>query len=314
MTSWRKRIGLVCNTINSLFNQSFPPDRIVLNLSKDEFPSGYAELPENLISLINRGLEIEWVQANSKSFKKLIPTLDRYRDAIVMTADDDLIYPYNFVQNIANNYNDRPLSLNLGRTWMSGYASVYEYRFFGKYLHAFDRWEVWRTNEDDIAYGVLMMLNGFSCDFCHDPYWQYMHQVDEGNGLGRTGAYNSKRNAIWFNGYISRRYGVDYNWLRNNISQHNSFELNDKEPYSDDTAIQTYIDIQFNPVEEKPVPVPVEVPVIIVEPPKPQPEPKPKPKPKPQEFKDGKKVISKNTIIVINNSSKKLRKIITKGA
>jgi len=54
------------------------------------------------------------------------------------------------------------------------------------------------------------------------------------------------------------------------------------------------------------------VPVIIVEPPKPQPEPKPKPKP--QEFKDGKKVISKNTIIVINNSSKKLRKIITKGA
>jgi hypothetical protein len=56
--------------------------------------------------------------------------------------------------------------------------------------------------------------------------------------------------------------------------------------------------------------VPVEVPVIIVEPPKPQPEPKPKP----QEFKDGKKVISKNTIIVINNSSKKLRKIITKGA
>lgn len=130
MTSWRKRIGIVCNTINSLFNQSFPPDRIVLNLSKDEFPSGYAELPENLISLINRGLEIEWVQANSKSFKKLIPTLDRYRDAIVMTADDDLIYPYNFVQNIANNYNDRPLSLNLGRTWMSGYASVYEYRFF----------------------------------------------------------------------------------------------------------------------------------------------------------------------------------------
>ena len=65
MTSWRKRIGIVCNTINSLFNQSFPPDRIVLNLSKDEFPSGYAELPENLISLINRGLEIEWVW-NSK--------------------------------------------------------------------------------------------------------------------------------------------------------------------------------------------------------------------------------------------------------
>ena len=170
MTSWRKRIGIVCNTINSLFNQSFPPDRIVLNLSKDEFPSGYAELPVNLTSLINRGLEIEWVQANSKAFKKLIPTLDRYREAIVMTADDDLIYPYDFLQQIANAYHDRPLSLNGGKTWMSGYASVYEYRFFGKYLHAFDRWEVWRTNEDDIAYGVLMMLNGFSCDFYPYPY------------------------------------------------------------------------------------------------------------------------------------------------
>ena len=52
-------------------------------------------------------------------------------------------------------------------------------------------------------------------------------------------------------------------WFRNNISQHNSFEFHDKEPYSDDTAIQTYIDIQFNPVKEQPVPVPVEVPTII---------------------------------------------------
>ena len=71
MISWRKRIGLVCNTISTVFlTNLFPPDRIVLNLSKDEFPSGYAELPENLISLINRGLEIEWVQYEFKIIQR----------------------------------------------------------------------------------------------------------------------------------------------------------------------------------------------------------------------------------------------------
>ena len=61
LTSWKKRIDIVHNAIESIMNQTVKPDKIVLNLSLDEFPSGNDELPENLTSLIDNGLEIGWV-------------------------------------------------------------------------------------------------------------------------------------------------------------------------------------------------------------------------------------------------------------
>ncbi len=98
LTSWKNRINIVHNAIESIMNQTVKPDKIVLNLSLDEFPSGNDELPDNLISLIDKCLEIGWVKKNSRSFKKLIPTLDKYREAIVMTVDDDIVYPQDFIE------------------------------------------------------------------------------------------------------------------------------------------------------------------------------------------------------------------------
>lgn len=58
LTSWKNRINIVHNAIESIMNQTVKPDKIVLNLSLDEFPSGNDELPDNLISLIDKCMEI----------------------------------------------------------------------------------------------------------------------------------------------------------------------------------------------------------------------------------------------------------------
>jgi hypothetical protein len=43
--------------------------------------------------LIRYGLEIIWVKENSRSYKKLLPTLETYPDVTIVTADDDVLYP-----------------------------------------------------------------------------------------------------------------------------------------------------------------------------------------------------------------------------
>ncbi len=48
-----------------------------------------------------KGLTIDWCE-DIKSYKKLIPTLKKYPDAIIVTADDDLIYDNKWLEQLYN--------------------------------------------------------------------------------------------------------------------------------------------------------------------------------------------------------------------
>ena len=98
LTSWKARINTVGKTIYSLIKQC-PGFHIVLVLSEEEFPKKEEELPDNLMLFVNEDLiEILWVYKNYKSFKKVIFTMDKYRDVPIISADDDCIYTCNYVQ------------------------------------------------------------------------------------------------------------------------------------------------------------------------------------------------------------------------
>ena len=49
------------------------------------------------------GLTIDWYH-DIRSYKKLIPTLKRYPDDIIITADDDILYPCNMVSDLYDTY------------------------------------------------------------------------------------------------------------------------------------------------------------------------------------------------------------------
>ena len=96
MTSWKKRIGSVYYTLNSLITQC-PGYHIVLVLSEDEFPQKEKELPENLRSLLYNGyFELLWVKENTYTFKKILPTMDKYPNVPIITADDGCVYYRNY--------------------------------------------------------------------------------------------------------------------------------------------------------------------------------------------------------------------------
>jgi len=108
LTSWKARINTVGLTLFSLVKRC-PGFHIVLVLSEEEFPKKEAELPDTVMAFVDQDLiEILWVYKNYKSFKKVLFTMDKYKDVPVISADDDLIYPINYAQVLYNVWKTHP--------------------------------------------------------------------------------------------------------------------------------------------------------------------------------------------------------------
>lgn len=116
LTSFPFRIPTLHITINSLLNQTMKPDKIILQLSEDEFPNRENDLPENLLKLRENGLVISWNKGNIKSYKKLIPTLKEYPNDIIITVDDDRIFDKNLVKDLWKSYKNNPECIHCHRT------------------------------------------------------------------------------------------------------------------------------------------------------------------------------------------------------
>lgn len=103
LTSFNKRIGRVWIAIESILRQTCQPDMIILWLSKEEFPAIEC-LPKTLLRLQQRGVKIELRDGNLMSHKKYYYTLVEYPDDHMITIDDDIIYPSNFITSLLNGH------------------------------------------------------------------------------------------------------------------------------------------------------------------------------------------------------------------
>ena len=106
LTTYPKRLDVVFLTIESLLDQTIKPDKIILWLSRKEIDED--SVPKNLKKLQSRGLTIKFVSANLKPYKKLIYATDTYKDSIIITIDDDTIYPRYFLAKLLNTYKKYP--------------------------------------------------------------------------------------------------------------------------------------------------------------------------------------------------------------
>lgn len=123
LTSWKARINTVSKTLYSLIKMC-PGFHIVLVLSKDEFPLMEKELPDNLMLFVkNKLIELFWIKPNFKSFKKVLFTMDKYRDVPVISADDDCIYTCNYAQILYDTWEKNKTSIISVKTGCeNGYA------------------------------------------------------------------------------------------------------------------------------------------------------------------------------------------------
>lgn len=91
LTSYPKRIGTIHKVLDSIISQTVLPDKIVLYLSSSEFED-FGKLP-NFGKYEKYGFEIRWHEENLKSHKKWFYAFQEYRNDIVITIDDDILYP-----------------------------------------------------------------------------------------------------------------------------------------------------------------------------------------------------------------------------
>lgn len=101
MTSWKKRIENVSRVVFSILQNSVIPYKIICNLAIEEFPNKEKDLPKELLILEkNTCFEINWVEKNTKVFKKFIPTLKKFygKDYVLFTIDDDEIYAKDYIK------------------------------------------------------------------------------------------------------------------------------------------------------------------------------------------------------------------------
>ncbi len=103
LTSYPERMTTIHFTLHTLLNQSIKPDKLILWLAKEQFPRREKDVPRRVRRLRKYGLSIEWCN-DIRSYKKLIPTLKEYPNNIIVTVDDDIYYPSNWLELLYESY------------------------------------------------------------------------------------------------------------------------------------------------------------------------------------------------------------------
>jgi hypothetical protein len=136
LTTHKKRIFDVPYVIESLLEQTLKPNKIILWLTEGE----YNNIPLMLKHQQERGADIRYC-ANFRSYKKLIPTLKEYPDDIIITVDDDIIYPNDMVENLYRAYQETPNAVCCYR--------LHKMTFDRKgNLNPYDKWEICYNGEE----------------------------------------------------------------------------------------------------------------------------------------------------------------------
>jgi hypothetical protein len=99
LTTFPARIDSVYLTITTILRQTYLPNKIYLWLAESEFPDGIESLPKSLTALTKYGLEIRFCE-NIRPHKKYYYSMIDNPDHIVITVDDDVLYPKTLIEDL----------------------------------------------------------------------------------------------------------------------------------------------------------------------------------------------------------------------
>ncbi len=106
LTSYGRRVNKVLPyTIISLLRQTYKPDELILWLDNENWNTD--NIPVELRRLERFGLKICFCE-DLKSYKKLIPSLTRFPESLIITADDDVYYRSDTVERLVHEYELNP--------------------------------------------------------------------------------------------------------------------------------------------------------------------------------------------------------------
>lgn len=115
-TSFPARINDVWKVVVSLKNQTVLPEKIILWLSKDQFPAE-SSIPQSLWNQVDDLFEIQMVDGDIRSHKKHHYSLLLYPEKSFITCDDDVIYDSEMIERLVECSRKNPNCITANRTW-----------------------------------------------------------------------------------------------------------------------------------------------------------------------------------------------------
>lgn len=106
-TSFPKRINSVWIVVETILRQIHRPDKLILWLSKEQFPA-LDTLPKKLLKQQKRGLEIVLVDGDIRSHKKYYYAMKVYPEDYIITIDDDIIYRSTIIRKLVETAKNAP--------------------------------------------------------------------------------------------------------------------------------------------------------------------------------------------------------------
>ena len=129
LASYNRRIFTLPLCLESLFAQTLKPRKIILYLDDTVDAT---TLPDSITQYISRGLEIVQVSSELLSHNKYYYTFSRYKDYVIITVDDDVIYNCNTFSNLIETYKRYPYAISATR--------VLYMTFNSKILNKYEDW------------------------------------------------------------------------------------------------------------------------------------------------------------------------------
>lgn len=108
MTSFPAAISYAALAVKSILKGSVCPDKVVLYLTFSQF--GENGLPPELLELSrsNPVFEIRNYDRDIRSYRKLIPALEDFPDAVIVTVDDDVSYHRHMLRDLLRMHQQFP--------------------------------------------------------------------------------------------------------------------------------------------------------------------------------------------------------------
>jgi len=112
LTSYKWRFGKLHDILNSIFNNTMKPSKIVLTIYKED----YNYLPKRIKELVNnKEIELIVSDIDLRSHLKYFEVMKKYRDYAIITIDDDIIYSEDLIESLYKSYVKIPYCVHARR-------------------------------------------------------------------------------------------------------------------------------------------------------------------------------------------------------
>lgn len=238
MTTYPARFKSALAAIESIQNQTIRPSALVINISEEDWSA--AEKDFNRQAKFKfKGWVIIKPCLNLKPANKIIHTAREYGDKVIITFDDDILYPKNRVEELFNKHLEYPNNPIAYRTRKIG--------FTGNSVDPYGSWKLSYQQEGPSKLNFPTSVSGslyppyfFPEDFFNtekyrilshdnDDIWTYFHVLLKGSAFVRggeeivpPGVPGSQESALWKKNVsrggndaiiarLEKEYGILYN-------------------------------------------------------------------------------------------------------